>query len=623
MPSPVRRLLLAFVALLPTVVGLGAAPASSGGPIQPDQFTDHVKFLASDDLRGRGNGTPGLDRAADYIVNHFRTIGLEPGGDGGAWFQPFELVTGLKVGSANALTISGPGATEDLALSKQYYPLASLSTDNLSMPEIALDHVPVVFAGYGIVATPLAYDDYAGVDVAGKAVLVFSHEPQENDAASKFNGRSPTEYSSLLSKAMAARTKGARVLLVIQDPTHAKDEAAYESWIKDPQADELGVPVLRVERDRVRRALGGIDLDAVARDIDKDLAPRSRELTGVSVTYTEALQKDRRTVKNVVGILRGSDPARADEAIVVGAHYDHLGLGGRHSLSPQLTGQIHHGADDNASGTAAMLEIARAAASHRSEFPRTVVFVAFAGEELGLLGSTHYAESPALPLDRTVAMVNLDMVGRPRGRIMVSGLETAPVYQKVVDEASTGMTIQVKAFQEGTGVGSSDDTTFLLKKIPAIGFFSGFHEDYHRPTDTSEKIEPEGGAQVANLAYGVARRLANRTDRPEFVVAQAKPDHASAVMSSGGGYGPYFGSVPDFGESAEGVKFAEVRDGSPAAVAGLRRGDILVSFDRQPIKTLYDFTFALRSKQPGDVVEVTALRGDEKVTVKVTLTQRP
>jgi Zn-dependent M28 family amino/carboxypeptidase len=330
-------------------------------------------------------------------------------------------------------------------------------------------------------------------------------------------------------------------------------------------------------------------------------------------------------VRNVVGLLPGS--SLKDEAVVVGAHYDHLGLGGRHSMNPNLAGQVHNGADDNASGTAALIEIARLAAANRTRFARSTIFVAFAGEELGLIGSAQYVANPAVPLERTAAMVNLDMVGRPRGRIMISGLESAPAVAADVDAAAAAVKgLEITRFQEGAGVGSSDDTSFALKKIPAIGFFSGFHSDYHRPSDDWQQIEGEGAARVANLAYELTARLASRPDRPEFVAKAAPAGHGSAPsgdVGSVGGYGPYFGSVPDFGDADGGVRFAEVREGSPAAKAGLKAGDIMTAFGGKPIRTLYDFTFALREKKPGDEVEVTVMREGAPLTVKVLLATRP
>jgi hypothetical protein len=427
-----------------------------------------------------------------------------------------------------------------------------------------------------------------------------------------------------MTKAMTARNKGARLLITVSDPSHEKDEASYAGFSRDPQAEDYGIPVLRVHRDRIAPLLAAWKLDESAKAIDSTGMPQPRALEGATVTYVEHLAKTRRTVRNVIGVLPGA--ARKDEAVVVGAHYDHLGLGGRHSMNPNLAGQVHNGADDNASGTAAIIEIARAAAASRTRFDRTVVFVAFAGEELGLIGSAQYVARPAVPLDRTVAMVNLDMVGRPRGRIMISGLETAPAVAADVDAAAATVDgIDINRFQEGAGVGSSDDTSFALKKIPAIGFFSGFHSDYHRPSDDWQQIEADGAARVANLAYELTARLAARPDRPAYVAKAAPAGHGTAPSDPGsvGGYGPYFGSVPDFGDADGGVKFAEVRENSPAAKAGLKAGDVMTMFDGKPIRTLYDFTFALREKRPGDEVAVTVMRGGAPITVSVQLTTRP
>lgn len=602
------------------------AAADSRTAIDPSALLAHVKFLSSDELQGRGNGTDGLERAAEYIARQFEAAGLRPGGANDSWFQPFQLVTGLTVGEGNRLVVEASGRSIALALGDTYYPLSVTAGDSTGGPSAEARDVPLVFAGYGISAPALNYDDYAGVDVDGKAILIFTHEPEEHEESSRFGGRSFTTHATLLNKAMTARNRGARLVLVVSDPTHERDEAPFEGFARDPQAEDYGIPVLRVRRDRIAPLLEAWSLDALAREIDAAGAPRSRPIEG-RVEYVEHLARTRRTVRNVVGVLPGSDRARKDQAVVVGAHYDHLGLGGRHSMNPNLAGEVHNGADDNASGTAAIIELARTASRARARFPRTIVFVAFAGEELGLVGSAHYVSHPAVPLDRTVAMLNLDMVGRPRGRIMISGLETAPAIGEDVDAAAAAVPgLDIRRFQEGAGVGSSDDTSFLLKKIPAVGFFSGFHGDYHRPTDDWPQIDGDGAARVASLAFELASRLASRAERPEYVAKAAPAGHGTSAAGdagSVGGYGPYFGSVPDFAESDGGVRFAEVRENSPAAKAGLRAGDLLVGFDGKPIRTLYDFTYALRAKSPGDEVEVRVMRGDTPLVVKVALTARP
>ncbi len=319
----------------------------------------------------------------------------------------------------------------------------------------------------------------------------------------------------------------------------------------------------------------------------------------------------------MVGILRGSDPKLAEEAVVVGAHYDHLGLGERNSLAPSQAGKVHPGADDNASGTAAMLEIARVMAERRSEVKRSVVFLAFSAEELGLLGSNYYTRSPLWPLERTAAMVNLDMVGRIRdNKVYVGGVGTSPAFKELVEQANGG---NLNISYSESGYGSSDHTSFYVKNIPVIFFFSGLHSDYHKPSDTADRIHGADHARVTDLALRTAQSLATREERPAFVrVNEPRP-----VSGGGGsGYGAYFGSIPDMGEEVNGVKFSDVRDGSPAAKAGLKGGDILVEFAGKPIKNLYDFTFALRAHKPGETVKVAVLRGGQRMEVDVTLARR-
>ncbi|HEV8393028.1 MAG TPA: M28 family peptidase [Vicinamibacterales bacterium] len=498
------------------VLALAGVAAAGPGDIPPSALLDHIKFLASDELRGRADGSAELERAADYIADRFRTAGLKPGGDKGSWFQPFELVAGLNVGEGNELSIAHGGKTQRFTLGTSYYPLATPAGASDSAPSVALESVPLVFAGYGLVVPSIGYDDYRRVDVSGKVVLIFSHEPQERLSSSLMNGARPVMESSLAAKEAAARTRGARALIVVGDPAHALDEADYGLFTKDPDAEDKPIPVLRLRRKEAQPLLDQFLLDGLARFIDGDLLPRSTVLNGATITYQEHLSKNLRTVRNVVGVLPGSDPARTKEAIVIGAHYDHVGLGGHLSMSPERTGEIHNGADDNASGTSSVIEIARQAVAQRERFPRTMVFVAFAGEERGLLGSAHYVEAPAVPVADTIAMLNLDMVGRARGSVDVSGLEYAPSIEQDLRAAGQGLRgLSIK--REGPGAGRSDDSNFQSRQIPAINFFTGFHGDYHRPGDDWEKIDSQGTSQIATLAFELAARLAARPTRPEFV----------------------------------------------------------------------------------------------------------
>jgi hypothetical protein len=587
--------------------------------VDPHAYLDHIKYLSSDELEGRGDGAPGLEKAADYIAQSFRASGLEPAGENGTFFQRFELVSGLAIEPGNIVTFTTPRRSVSLQIGRDY---ELLSTS----PDAPVSPLPVVFAGYGISAPPLQYDDYDNVDAAGKAVLIFTHEPQENDPKSRFDGVTNTTYASVVHKVETARAHGAKAILLIDDETHAPQTAVFRQWIRDPQAEEYGLPVFYLSRDLVQQALGAsFNLAESSRQIDSDGAPHSRLLTDLDVTALDHTSKIRRPVRNVVGVVRGSDSNLRSEFVVVGAHYDHLGRSARFSLSPNSTGQIHHGADDNASGTAAVMEMAKAAIEARSEFKRSVVFMTFAGEELGLLGSAYYVQHPLVPLENTVAMINLDMVGRAGGRILVDGIANAPSIDDDLKVAQKSSGISIRALKGSPGAGASDDASFLMRKIPAINFFSGFHADYHRPTDTWDKIDAAGGAAVSDLALALARQIANRATRPEFVESVQEQHGGSSTSGSGAvsGYGPYFGSVPDFADEGQGVKFADVRAGSPAAKAGFRAGDVLTSFGGTPIKSLYDFTFALREKKPGDKVTVTVMRDGKPITATVELTNRP
>ncbi len=494
------------------VTACGLALAAADGPdISADNLRGHLQFLSADGLRGRSNGSGELELAAEYIAQQFQAAGLQPGGVEG-WFQPFELVAGLTIGEGNTLSITTGKAAVSFALGTSYYPLAAQAQGRLS----ELNGLELVFAGYGISAPEKDYDDYAGLNVQGKAVLVFSHEPQERSPNSRLEGTRPLPQTTLDAKAAAARDLGARLLIVVGDPTHVSDQADYGLFPLDPDAEDRGITVLRARRKEAQPLMDAFDLDFRARRIDTDLMPRSGPLVGARVNYTEHLSKNRRTVRNVVGVLRGSDAARRDQAVVIGAHYDHVGIGGHLSITPEKVGEIHNGADDNASGTSAIIEMARVAVGATGRFPRSLVFVAFAGEERGLLGSAHYTSVAPIPIASTVAMLNLDMVGRAKGRVDVSGLEVSPSMEADLQAASRA-TSDLEIRREGPGAGRSDDSSFIDRRVPAINFFTGFHGDYHRPSDDWERVDVPGTTRVATLALELAARLAARESRPEFV----------------------------------------------------------------------------------------------------------
>jgi len=578
-------------------------------------FLEPIKFLASDKLKGRGDGTKELDEAARYLEKRFKKFGLRPAGDNAGYLQRFKITVGAQMGAGNSMTYQSGGTRKTLTAGQDFVPL-SFSKD-------VTVEAPLVFAGYGITAPEFNYDDYKGVDAKGKIVLVLRHEPQENDEKSIFAGKQLTTHSEIVNKVINARNHGAVGMILVNDlGNHPGEPDALIKFGTLTGPEEIDVAALQVKTALVDSWLkpSGKNLEELRQGIDKDLSDHSFALDpaqtlGLSVD----IRRVRKEVSNVVGVLRGQDEKAASQCLVVGAHYDHLGLGDQHSLAPSQIGRIHHGADDNASGTSGLLEIADAFAHAPVRPSHSIVFIAFAGEETGLLGSSYYTNHPACGLDKTLGMVNMDMIGRvSKNKLYVGGTGTSPGFKKLVEDANrkVGFALSYSA----SGYGASDHMSFAVRGVPVLFFFSGLHSDYHKPSDTWDKIDAEDGARVARLVAEVVNELDQLKEKPQFVrVAEPTPP----AMGGGGGYGPYFGSIPDFGEAEHGgVKFADVRDGSPAAKAGFTAGDILIDFDGKRIDNLYDFTYALRAHKPGDKIAVTVLRDGEKVTREVTLEVR-
>jgi hypothetical protein len=583
-----------------------AAATFPSGAFDPSAYLAHIRYLASPELEGRGAGSPGLEKAAQYIERQLRADGLTPHA------QPFQLTTDAKLGPDNKLAIEEGAKKTALEPETDFIPFNFSATGTAA--------APVVFAGYGITASEYNYDDYAGVDAKDKFVLVIRHEPQEMDEKSIFAGKNFTAHAQFAMKAANAKAHGARGVILVNDvPVHPGDGDKFEKFGRTEGPGDAGILFLQIHSAEADKLLAsaGKNLENVITAIDHNLKPQSADLPGVRVSVSLDIVREVKTVHNVTAYL----PGRTDEYVIIGAHYDHLGLGGQYSLAPSETGKPHPGADDNASGTAGMLELAKWFAKQPKP-NRGVMFLAFSGEELGLLGSNYYVNHPDFPLKNAVAMINMDMIGRMRdSKIYVSGTGTGTTLPALVENAKARHNITVD-ISEKAGWGASDHTSFTAKHVPVVFFFSGLHSDYHRPSDTWDKIDAPGTVRLLDLIADVSWQLANDAARPEYVRV-SEPSAPQGAVGGGGGYGPAFGSVPDFSEvPGGGVKFADVRDGSPAAKAGLKAGDILVEFDGKKIQNLYDFTYALRSKKPGDTVLVKVIRSGQPIEAKVLLAER-
>ena len=579
--------------------------AQTIGSADPTRYLNDIKLLTEPSMEGRGDGTKGLTRAAHVLEKRYRELGLKPAGTH-SFLQPFSVITGAKLKSHNRLSVENSGQKTDLKLDQDFVPFSFSSSGSVS--------APVVFAGYGASADEFGYDDYAGIDVKDKIVIVLRYEPA--GFADKSGNTGLTRHAQLITKAINARNHGAKAVVLLNGKLGDGEEDLLTRFGSVSGPENTGIVLVQVKNevaDSWFRA-SGKSLAEVQGQVNHSSKPQSFALPDkLHIAINVDIETTRATVSNVLAYL----PGKTDEYVIIGAHYDHLGRGNYDSLAPSQIGQIHPGADDNASGTAGVLELARLFAPLKGQLQRGILFASFAGEELGLLGSAHWVQAPTLALDKAVAMLNMDMIGRIKDdKVYIGGVGTGSTLKPVLEQAQAQSNFKIE-YSQG-GYAASDHTSFVTKRIPVLFFFSGLHSDYHKPSDTWDKINSQAAARLVYVVGSTGLQLASAPERPTFIaVVEDKP-----LASSGGGYGPYFGSIPDFGQTESGVKFSDVKPGSPAAKAGLRAGDILVQFGDKPIGNLYDFTDALRRSKVGDVVEVTVTRDGKPLKASVKLEQR-
>ena len=610
-----RFTLRALLAAL--TLGITVAVALSGWtlefspqiPSATDDILRHVKQLASEEFTGRGVDTEGIKLARDYIAAEFAKYGLKHGGDNGSYLQGFDVVVGVTVKDPTFLTF---GKESDLRLNEDWIPLGLSTSDKAEGG--------VVFAGYGITVKDYGYDDYAGIDVKGKIVVVLRYEPPPKDGNSPFRKLPDASiHATLRAKANNARAHGAIGMILVDLSQNADKKVELLSTRNSLWRGGNTVVAAQVTRQAIEPWLDShnVSLSALKEKIDRAEKPASMPVPNATVKLQISLQEDRQRTENVVAILNGADPSLTGENIVIGAHYDHLGLGYFGARERQSEGRIHPGADDNASGTAVLLDLARRMSQLPAKPARTVVFVAFSGEELGLYGSRSFVQRAPF-IKSTKAMINLDMVGRLReNRVTVFGTRSSPGFSKMVLDGARPLGLEV---QESDGVGRSDHMSFYNRKIPVLHFFTGTHADYHRPSDTWDKINIEGAAKLSDLVLISALEIADAKDPPNFASLPARPpgDQEEGEVK----LGTYLGSIPEYGANAGGVRLAGVTEGSPAARAGLREGDIIVQLAEMKIQNIEDLTAALQGRKPGDEVEITVLRTGKPVTLRATLRAR-
>lgn len=583
--------------------------------IRADELHNDVEFLASDKLEGRLTGSKGEQAAAAYIADRFQTLGLRELGEESGYYQPFPFTSGVKLlPGANTANVRIGEETRALKVDQDFRPLA--------FSENGTVEGPIAFVGYGL-KTPgdagSAYNSYAGFDVKDKIVLVLNYVPESvsTDRRMELN-----RYSGVRYKAMLAREAGAKALLLVTGPT-SPNAGLLQPMGFDQSLAGSGIPVVSITGDVADMLFRAHDKplkDIQAElDVENPHAVAQFDLTGATAALTVSIEREKSTGHNVIAYLPAGDDNANTPIVVIGAHYDHLGHGESGSLAHKgEEGQIHNGADDNASGTATVLEIAAAMTDMRTRhpdmFPFGIVFALWSGEELGLIGSNYFVGHPTIPWERVAAYVNFDMVGRLKDNtLLLQGAGSSTAWKTSIEKCNVAAGFNLK-LQDDPYL-PTDVTAFYPHGVPVLSVFTGSHEDYHRPTDDTETLDYAGMERVAKFICNLVMEMIMKGERPAY----AKVERPKDDSGSRGGMRIYLGTIPDYAEGdIEGVKLAGVREGGPADKAGLKGGDVIVEFGGKQIKNIYDYTYALDAMKVGVAVPIVVVRGGAHVTLSVT-----
>jgi Tol biopolymer transport system component len=580
----------------------------------------HVKYLCRDELEGRFTGSRGERLATAYVAAYMDKLGLEPAGDDGGWFQPFEFTSGVALGPDNELTAH----SESYHVDQDWRPLSFSGTGEF-------DAAPIVFAGYGIVAEAAEeqeeYDSYVHLDVKDKWVVVFRYLPE---SVSPEKRQQLNRASQLRFKSTFARERGARGLVVVTGP-NAQSRSELVPLQMDGTLGGSSLPVISVTNDVANSWLqaGGKSLQQLQDELDDGSQKMGFEIEGVTLAAKIDIERIKKTGRNVLGRLPVAD-APTDQTIVIGAHIDHLGKGVSSSSLARgdEASAIHYGADDNASGIAALLEIAEHVADRREmgrlAARRDLVFAAWSGEELGLLGSDHFVKElsgngEASQGDNSIypsiaAYLNMDMVGRLDKHLILQGIGSSGVWRSEIERRNAPVGLPL-TLQDDTYL-PTDASSFYLAGVPILSAFTGAHSEYHTPRDTPEKLNYDGAAQIARFMGLVAQGLAASESPPQYVQQSVKQQTTSGRLRV------YLGTIPDYAEEVQGVMLSGVGKDGPADKAGVKARDVIVELAGKKIENIYDYTQAIEALKIGEPVKMAVLRNGERVLLEITPASR-
>ncbi len=581
------------------------------GPPPPDGTRTVIETLAGDDYEGRLTGSAGERMAGHYLIGQLQSFGAEPLPDQSEYRHEFTFTAGVEdTGTTIALTDAdgAPVALPEVAGGGEP------SVRALAFSETAAVEAPLVFAGYGLLvpetADGFSYDSYATLDVEGKIAVVLRYFPEESDGDVRGE---LTRVSALRNKAFAARERGAVGLIVVTGPA-SPNAGELAPLTFDNAMGDAGLVAATVDG-----ALGAAIIESAGRslaEVQAELDTANPHIAGFDLPRTASLdvRLDRQpgTGYNVLGWLPPTRAAEIDKPyLLLGAHYDHLGRGrGGDSLArDEEVGQIHNGADDNASGVAAVLAVGERLAG--VERDRGVILAFWSGEELGLLGSDDFVERPPVPAGDIAAYMNFDMVGRLReNTVTLQAVGSSSIWTGLVEELNEPVGLDL-SFGSDPYL-PTDVQSLNAADVPSLNFFTGSHEEYHRPSDDADTINYEGITKIVDLASAVAANLALRPEPPDFVRVEREEQQGGAAMMR-----IYTGTIPDYTQETEGLALSGVVAGGPAAEAGMQEGDVIVSLAGREVGDIYDYMYALDLLRVGQAAEVTVVRNGERVTLEL------
>jgi aminopeptidase YwaD len=568
--------------------------------ITASEIQEHINYLASDELKGRDSGTEGCLEAARYIESEFKKYGLAPFFNG-SYMQDFPFISSIQLTDNNSLTITLPDTELNPVLHEDYITVPFSGNAEVD--------AKLVFAGFGISAPNLEYDDYENLDVEGKVVIVLRNHPDQDNPHSEFD-----KFAPLRKKSSVARDKGAMGIIFVNGYEEFKEGDDLVNFTYDRGGSVTGFAIANVKREIVEEIFSssGLSFKTYYENIIAEKKPASFIFDNVNVKLSTGIEEVETLSWNVAGFLPAANPKFKDEYIVLGAHFDHLGMGGPNSLYQGDDPQIHNGADDNASGTTGLLELAEKFASVKDKLNRNILFVAFSGEEHGLLGSGYFVNNMPINANQVATMINMDMIGRLNvdKSLIIYGTGTSTNWKVYLDDINSyGFSL---TFND-EGYGPSDHSSFYGKEIPVLFFFTGTHTDYHKPSDDADKINASGEEEVLKYIYDVTNFISTLTEAPDYLLVEKKD------MGQMPGRKVWVGTIPDFAGEVDGYKISGVSEGGPAQLGGLQGGDIIIKFGEKKISNIYDFTYAIADFVPGDKVKVIVKRDEEELTFELTL----